>query len=130
MLLTDQGLHSQHRHPQSHKEPTMTETDAVRALAALAQDTRLRLFRLLVVAGPAGLTPGHMAETLGHSPTAISFHLKELTHAGLISHERDGRNLIYRASVPQMNDLLGFLTAHCCQGEPCLENTQLHCGSC
>lgn len=99
----------------------MEEPDVLKALAALAQETRLRIFRLLVVAGPDGLTPSHMAEQLGAAPTALSFHLKELSHAGLVDAERDGRHLIYRAAIPQMNDLLGFLTAHCCQGQPCLD---------
>lgn len=109
----------------------MDEADVVKAMAALAQETRLRIFRLLVVAGPNGLTPGHMSEALGAAPTALSFHLKELSHAGLIASERDGRHLIYRASIPLMNDLLGFLTAHCCQGEACLEMpAQLDCTDC
>lgn len=99
----------------------MQETEVLKALAALAQETRLRIFRLLVVAGPDGLTPGHMSEQLGAAPTALSFHLKELSHAGLIDVERDGRNLIYRAAIPQMNHLLGFLTAHCCEGQSCLD---------
>ena len=109
----------------------MEEAQVVKAMAALAQETRLRIFRLLVVAGPSGLTPGRMSEVLGTSATALSFHLKELSHAGLIAAERDGRNLIYRASIPLMNDLLGFLMAHCCQGLPCLETpTKLDCSSC
>jgi ArsR family transcriptional regulator, arsenate/arsenite/antimonite-responsive transcriptional repressor len=99
----------------------MRETEAVQALSALAQETRLRIFRLLVVAGPAGLTPGHMSDALGTAPTGLSFHLKELSHAGLVTCQRNGRHLVYRASVPLMNDLLGFLTAHCCQGQACLE---------
>lgn len=107
----------------------MNETDVVRALGALAQETRLRIFRLLVVAGPKGVLPGHMAETLSTSPTAISFHLKELVHAGLASSERDGRHLIYRAQFAQMNGLLGFLTAHCCEGQPCEVNTVV-CNDC
>jgi DNA-binding transcriptional ArsR family regulator len=82
----------------------MEEAEVVKAMAALAQETRLRIFRLLVVAGPNGLTPGHMSEQLGTAPTALSFHLKELSHAGLVTAERDGRNLIYRASFPLMND--------------------------
>ncbi|NIC43672.1 helix-turn-helix transcriptional regulator [Aquabacterium sp. A08] len=98
----------------------MNEPDVVQALGALAQETRLRLFRLLVVAGPQGLTPGHMADTLGVSATALSFHLKGLSHAGLVHSERDGRHLIYRASIAAMNELLAFLTAECCQGQPCL----------
>ncbi len=97
----------------------MNEADVIRALGALAQDTRLRIFRMLVVAGPAGLLPGHMAEVLGIPPNALSFHLKELVQAGLASSERDGRHLIYRAPFAQMNELLGFLTAHCCEGQPC-----------
>jgi DNA-binding transcriptional ArsR family regulator len=109
----------------------MEEADVVKALAALAQETRLRIFRLLVVAGPDGLTPGHMSDELSAAPTALSFHLKELSHAGLIAAERDGRHLIYRASIPLMNNLLGFLTAHCCQGQPCLESpTKLDCSHC
>ena len=99
----------------------MQETEVVKALAALAQETRLRIFRLLIVASPGGLTPGHLSEQLGAAPTALSFHLKELSHAGLVDAERDGRHLIYRAAMPQMNALLGFLTAHCCQGQPCLD---------
>lgn len=109
----------------------MEETEVVKALGALAQETRLRIFRLLVVAGPAGLNPGHMAEELGIASTALSFHLKELSHAGLIASERDGRNLFYRASIPLMNDLLAYLTAHCCQGRACLDvSTQLDCNNC
>lgn len=95
------------------------EPMAVKALAALAQPQRLRTFKALVVAGPDGLTPGFMAEQLGTSNSALSFHLKELTHSGLISCEQRGRNLIYRADFAQMNALLGYLTEHCCQGETC-----------
>lgn len=109
----------------------MEEAEVVRALAALAQETRLRIFRLLVVAGPEGMTPGQMTEALGTSATALSFHLKELNHTGLIGCERDGRHLIYRATIPLMNDLLGFLTAHCCQGQACLDiSTRLECAHC
>jgi len=97
----------------------MTEHDAVRALAALAQQSRLQIFRQLVVAGPDGMTPGGLCEALGLPGTGLSFHLKELTNAGLITQERDGRNLIYRAAFTTMNDLLRFLTANCCQGEAC-----------
>ena len=105
----------------------MTEGDAVRALGALAQETRLRLFRLLVVAGPQGLTPGHMADTLGTSATALSFHLKELLHAGLIHAERDGRHIIYRAAVSTMSELLDYLTTNCCGGQPCLPSGTTNC---
>jgi len=95
------------------------EAIAVKALAALAQAQRLRTFRALVVVGPAGLTPGAIAEKLEVAPSALSFHLKELTHSGLVSSEPRGRNLIYRANFEQMTALLGYLTEHCCQGEAC-----------
>ena len=113
---------------------TMTElideTAAVKALAALAQAQRLRAFRALVAAGPDGLTPGVMAEQLGVAPSALSFHLKELSHSGLVSFEQRGRNLIYRASFGHMTALLGYLTAHCCQGEPCEASSLPECLSC
>ena len=108
----------------------MQESDVVKALAALAQETRLRLYRLLVVAGKDGLTPGTMAETLGVPPTALSFHLKELSHAGLVTSERDGRNIIYRAEFTVMDALLGFLTAECCQGQSCLTTAAPICIEC
>lgn len=99
--------------------PGLDEASAVRALAALAQAQRLRAFRALVVAGPGGLTPGNMAEQLGVAPSALSFHLKELAHAGLVNSEARGRNLIYRANFTHMNALLGYLTEYCCEGSPC-----------
>ena len=105
----------------------MKEIDVVRALAALAQAVRLRVFRALVVAGHEGLTPGAMAEQLVVAPNTLSFHLKELVHAGLIGQERQGRNLIYRASFETMNELLGYLTDHCCQGTPCLAPDAVSC---
>ncbi len=103
-------------------ESTITaidETLAVKALAALAQAQRLRAFRALVVAGPEGLTPGAIALQLGVAPSALSFHLKELAHAGLVRSEPRGRNLIYRAEFDRMAALLGYLTEHCCEGTPC-----------
>ncbi|MES2362514.1 MAG: metalloregulator ArsR/SmtB family transcription factor [Pseudomonadota bacterium] len=99
--------------------PGLDENAAVKALAALAQAQRLRAFRALVVAGPDGLTPGAMAEQLGVAPSALSFHLKELAHSGLVSSEARGRNLIYRASFAHMNALLGYLTEYCCEGGTC-----------
>lgn len=105
----------------------MEEQDVVRSLAALAQPSRLRVFRTLVVAGPMGLTPGALSEELGVAATTLSFHLKELTNAGLVSQQRDGRNLIYRAAYEQMNGLLAYLTAHCCQGEDCLVTRAGNC---
>src|SRR5450755_5003914 len=97
----------------------MEEKDIVRSLAALAQPVRLQVFRALVVRGSAGLTPGAMAEGLGIPANTLSFHLKELTHAGLVTQERASRNIIYRAAFVHMNALLGYLTANCCQGAGC-----------
>ena len=97
----------------------MENTDAVPLLAALAQPNRLAAFRALVVAGPAGLTPGVLAEQLQLPAPTLSFHLKELAQAGLLAATRDGRHLIYRADFARMNALLGFLTANCCGGVPC-----------
>lgn len=106
------------------------EAQALRALAALAQVQRLRAFRALVVAGPEGLTPGFLGEQLGVSPSALSFHLKELAHADLVSIEPQGRHLIYRAQFDRMNALLGYLTEHCCAGEPCAVTVDVGCKDC
>ncbi len=107
----------------------MEEQDVIRALAALAHAHRLQVFRALVVAGPQGMTPGVMAEGVGIPSTSLSFHLKELMNAGLVTQERVGRNLIYRAAYDQMNDLLGYLTANCCAGAECaVETTSAACG--
>lgn len=97
------------------KASLMDEQSAVASLAALAQSMRLRIFRALVGAGPQGLTPGALAATLDVPGSTLSFHLKELMHAGMVSQERDGWNLIYRSSLDRMNALLVYLTAHCCQ---------------
>jgi len=105
----------------------MKEIDAIRSLAALAQEMRLRIFRALVVAGTEGLTPGGLTEQLSVAPNTLSFHLKELTHSGLIGQERQGRNLIYRASFANMNELLGYLTENCCQGAVCLSSEATDC---
>lgn len=105
----------------------MEENIVIRSLAALAHNLRLRVFRMLVVAGPEGLTPGAIAEQLDVPGATLSFHLKELMHAQLVTQERDGRNLIYRAEFEHMNTLLGFLTENCCQGEACLNTTPTAC---
>ncbi|MBD9663153.1 helix-turn-helix transcriptional regulator [Variovorax sp. VRV01] len=105
----------------------MEEQVIVRSLAALAQPVRLQVFRALVVAGPAGLTPGALVEALDVPATSLSFHLKELTHSGLVTQERSGRNLIYRAAFGQMNALIGYLTENCCQGEACLPQAAQAC---
>ena len=107
----------------------MEEDDVVRALAALAHPLRLRVFRALVVVGPAGLTPGVMAEALATTAASLSFHLKELAHAGLVSQSRDGRNLIYRAAYDRMDGVLSFLTENCCAGAGCaVSPTPAACG--
>jgi DNA-binding transcriptional ArsR family regulator len=98
----------------------MESIAVVKALAALAQSSRLEVFRSLVVAGQAGLTPGALSESLGVAPNTLSFHLKELVNADLISQERVGRNLVYRAQFDRMNSVLAYLTQNCCQGQPCL----------
>ncbi|MGQ3003486.1 MAG: ArsR/SmtB family transcription factor [Hydrogenophaga sp.] len=97
----------------------MNESDVIRSLAALAHPLRLRVFRALVVTGQTGLTPGVMSEALGIPSTTLSFHLKELTAAGLVTQERASRHLVYRAVYEQMNGLLGYLTENCCQGAAC-----------
>jgi DNA-binding transcriptional ArsR family regulator len=92
---------------------------AVTRLAALAHESRLAVFRMLVQQGPAGLTPGVMAEQMGIAPSSLSFHLKELAHADLVSVRQDGRKLIYAANFAVMNTLMAFLTENCCGGNPC-----------
>lgn len=94
----------------------MEKQDVLAALAALAQETRLDIFRLLVRAGGEGLAAGAIAETLGVSPATLSFHLKELKSAGVARCRREGRSLIYSPDFEAMNDLLGFLTENCCGG--------------
>lgn len=105
----------------------MDEDDVVRAMAALAQPVRLKVFRALVVTGQAGLTPGAMAEGLGIPPNSLSFHLKELANAGLVTQERASRNIIYRAAYERMNALLGYLTQNCCAGAACAVETDATC---
>jgi ArsR family transcriptional regulator len=107
----------------------MEENEVVRALAALAHPSRLQVFRALVVVGQQGLTPGTMAQALAMPAATLSFHLKELMNAGLVTQERAGRNLLYRAAYDRMNGVLGFLTAHCCQGAECLEPAATVCNN-
>src|SRR5438552_12815242 len=97
----------------------MKTGEAVKALAALAQDTRLAIYRLLVQQGPDGLPAGSIAERLDVPAATLSFHLKELTNAGMIESRQDGRFVYYSANYEQMNGLLGYLTENCCQGESC-----------
>ena len=97
----------------------MDEKSAVAALAAIAQGMRLRIFRALVGAGPQGLTPGALSAMLDVPASTLSFHLKELMHANLVTQQRDGRSLIYRPALAHMDALLQYLSAHCCGGVAC-----------
>lgn len=97
----------------------MKTTTAITALAALAQESRLAIFRLLVSVGPEGLAASKIAEQLEVPSSSLSFHLKELSHADLIVSRQDGRFIIYSANFSAMNDLIGFLTESCCGGNPC-----------
>lgn len=95
----------------------MEGSEAVAALAALAQESRLQAFRRLVQAGPAGLPAGRIAERLGIPPATLSFHLSQLAHAGLVGSRRQGRSVIYAADYDAMRRLLAFLTENCCGGD-------------
>ena len=95
----------------------MEKSAAIAALAALAQETRLDIFRLLVQAGTGGLAAGQIGERLGLPSATLSFHLNQLKNAGLVTFRRESRSLIYMAEYPAMNALLGYLTENCCQGE-------------
>ncbi|MES2354248.1 MAG: metalloregulator ArsR/SmtB family transcription factor [Pseudomonadota bacterium] len=97
----------------------METTNAVKALAAIAQDSRLAIFRALVQAGPNGLPAGKIGELLSIPPSSLSFHMKELTHADMVSSRQEGRFVIYVANFSTMNSLLAFLTDNCCGGNPC-----------
>ena len=97
----------------------MQTKDVLAALSALAQESRLAVFRLLVQAGPAGLAASRIAEELDIAPSSLSFHLKELTHAGLLTSKQDGRFVIYSADIPTMNGLIGFLADECCADAGC-----------
>jgi len=96
----------------------MRKQEAVAILAALAQDSRLDVFRLLVEAGPEGMPAGHIAASLKLQPSALTFHLDRLREANLLTVRRDGRSMIYAARYEAMNALVAYLTDHCCQGRP------------
>ena len=97
----------------------METTEVLTAMSALAQESRLATYRLLVQAGPEGMSPGKISEQLGIPASSLSFHLKELTHAGLLTPTQVGRFVIYAANFGTMNALIGFLTENCCGGVPC-----------
>ncbi len=96
----------------------MDKLDAITALSALAHETRLDIYRLLVEAGPAGLAAGMIADRIGLAAPTLSFHLNHLKQAGLVTFRRESRSLIYSADYGQMNGLVGYLTENCCQGDP------------
>ena len=96
----------------------MESNAAVTALGALAQESRLAVFRLLVQQGPEGMPAGHVAEKLGIPPATLSFHLAQLGHAGLVLSRRDGRRIIYSADYASMRELIAFLAEKCCQPAP------------
>jgi ArsR family transcriptional regulator len=106
----------------------METTFAVKALAALAQETRLAIFRLLVQAGEPGLPAGQIAKTLAIPNATLSFHLKELANAGLVTSRQESRFVYYRADFDAMASLLAFLTENCCAGQPCDSET-VCCGT-
>jgi len=96
----------------------MDKDDVVAALAALAQEHRLEVYRILVQAGPSGMAAGEVASAVGIPPNTLSFHLDRLRHAGLVKFERQGRSLIYAARYDTMNALIGYLTENCCGSKP------------
>lgn len=101
----------------------METKQAIAALAAIAQESRLAVFRLLVQAGPEGMIASKISEQLEIPPSSLSFHLKELSHAGMVNVRQDGRFMIYSANFDTMNGLVGFLTENCCGGSPCVPDT-------
>lgn len=107
----------------------METSHIIRALAALAQESRLGVFRALVQAGPAGLAAGKISEITAIAPSSLSFHLKELTHAELVSSRQAGRFVIYSANFNTMNGVLAYLTENCCGGNPCCSTDSVICHS-
>jgi ArsR family transcriptional regulator len=99
----------------------------VRALSALAHESRLAIFRALVVAGPEGMAAGGIAQQLGLSPSSLSFHLKDLSHAELVKPRQEGRFIIYTANFDSMSGLIAFLTENCCAGAACAASGLANC---
>ncbi len=103
----------------------MESKNAVVALAALAQESRLTIFRLLVQAGSAGLAAGKISGATGIPPSSLSFHLKELAHASMVDSRQEGRFIIYEANFSTITALMAFLTENCCSGKPCNLHTPI-----
>jgi DNA-binding transcriptional ArsR family regulator len=99
----------------------------VRALGALAHESRLAVFRALVVAGPEGMAAGEIAQQVGLAPSSLSFHLKDLSHAELVTARHEGRYVFYSANFGAMSNLIGFLTENCCAGAPCNASDPSNC---
>ncbi|MFM0322239.1 ArsR/SmtB family transcription factor [Caballeronia glebae] len=99
----------------------------VRALGALAHESRLAIFRTLVVAGPEGMAAGEIAQHVGLAPSSLSFHLKDLSHAELVNARQEGRFVYYSANFEAMNGLIGFMTENCCAGAPCAASDPSNC---
>jgi DNA-binding transcriptional ArsR family regulator len=102
---------------------------AIAALAALAQESRLAVFRLLVQVGPQGLAATKISEQIGVPPSSLSFHLKELSHADLVTTRQEGRFVYYAANFDRMNELMAFLTDNCCGGNPCIPVCKPDCAT-
>src|SRR5271167_932975 len=109
----------------------MKKSAVIEALGALAQETRLDIFRLLVQRGPEGVPAGEIGARLAQPSPTLSFHLNQLRFAGLVTSRRESRSIIYRANFKAMNDLLGYLTENCCGGRPelCSPTAAIRCGS-
>ena len=110
----------------------MEANETIAALAALAQETRLSVFRLLIACGPEGMSAGEVGDTLEVPPATLSFHFKELSHAGLVTSRQQGRYVYYAANFAQMAALMSFLTQNCCKGMPqeCLTIVETALGRC
>src|SRR5690606_6886896 len=106
--------------PYFHNNKNMESKEVISVLSALAQESRLAVYRLLVQAGPAGLSAGRIAELANIPPSSLSFHLKELSHAGLVSSRQESRFVIYSANFAIMNAVLGYLAENCCEGVSCV----------
>ena len=112
---------------QGHMPVEMQTKDVVAALAALAHESRLSVFRLLVSVGPQGMSASKISEHLEVAPSSLSFHLKELLHAGLVTARQEGRFIYYAATYSRMNDLMAYLTDNCCGGNPCMPVRKTEC---